>query len=912
MFLFFLSSGRTGLFAVDSASIWGEIRNDSGSPVTGALVTFFKDGGDQGYSVSSGGSGIFLLTGLPPGLYALHCKKDNFSPLYQEGIHLEPSATIHVTVTLNEGASNESSSARIISLDYSNNIHQTILDESTINDLPSAHDVWFLIENLDLSATTNRIDVAGLNGTTPALFSTRGGTSWTQTGYRLNGLDVGDPYLTGTPLIHPDFFSLAFIRTTNAGFPVQTISPGGEFNLITQTGMDRFHGTLQVYGLNALMQSNNISPALKAEGITESHKFNSLIDGNFQLSGPLVRNRLYYFTSVTAGKTSRDIAEFEEENLSSYISGLFSLNIVYDLGSLMLLWTGQMVTDDSFGADRRVPFTATTVNNSYSNVLQGIWNMRLSGSHALKIGLGYTWGRTDNDFQDESRLPYMADIFTGPISGSAPFSRHDGRDLLTFLLRGDGQFIFGGARHQLTYGVEAGKSNSAADTAVRGGMHLYYFDGSPREVMFFNTPSIHRESGLQVNGFIHDSLTFLDFFSFTFGLNASYVRGWIPDQPLPTTGAPISWFNLSPRIGAAVPLNKNRSAALKLSVARYFFRMPLSYLTYGHPNAQGGLVFNWNDANADGIFQSGEQGDLLRREGPYFGGIDPHLRRPFTDELVLSYVKTWAGWTFTLSGFIRETHNLAETVNTGVPFSAYTPVEIADDGDDRIFGTHDDLLFTVYNQNPDTLGNDFYWLTTDVEKNRINTYYGADLTLVKRYGKRVTFFLSLQAIQAEGTNSPGNTEWENDEGVIGTLYDNPNTLINATGRVRWDRGYTGRLGFNYLAPGDIRFAFVIKYYDGQPFTRKIIVTDFNQGPFYIMAHPRGVMRYEYNRTIEVRIEKIFRFGPSRFRIILDAFNIINRALATEENEWTRPEFPLRYATEIQSPRVFRLGLAFHF
>ncbi|MBU4203970.1 MAG: carboxypeptidase-like regulatory domain-containing protein [Acidobacteria bacterium] len=164
MFLFFLSSGRTGLFAVDSASIWGEIRNDSGSPVTGALVTFFKDGGDQGYSVSSGGSGIFLLTGLPPGLYALHCKKDNFSPLYQEGIHLEPSATIHVTVTLNEGASNESSSARIISLDYSNNIHQTILDESTINDLPSAHDVWHLIENLDLSATTNRIDVAGMNG----------------------------------------------------------------------------------------------------------------------------------------------------------------------------------------------------------------------------------------------------------------------------------------------------------------------------------------------------------------------------------------------------------------------------------------------------------------------------------------------------------------------------------------------------------------------------------------------------------------------------------------------------------------------------------------------------------------------------------------------------------------------------
>ncbi|MCK4336621.1 MAG: hypothetical protein KAX11_01675, partial [Candidatus Aminicenantes bacterium] len=70
--------------------------------------------------------------------------------------------------------------------------------------------------------------------------------------------------------------------------------------------------------------------------------------------------------------------------------------------------------------------------------------------------------------------------------------------------------------------------------------------------------------------------------------------------------------------------------------------------------------------------------------------------------------------------------------------------------------------------------------------------------------------------------------------------------------------------------------------------------------------------YEYNRTIEVRLEKTFRFGEKKFRIILDTFNILNRGLATEENEWTGPIFPLRYATEIQSPRVFRLGLAYDF
>jgi hypothetical protein len=86
----------------------------------------------------------------------------------------------------------------------------------------------------------------------------------------------------------------------------------------------------------------------------------------------------------------------------------------------------------------------------------------------------------------------------------------------------------------------------------------------------------------------------------------------------------------------------------------------------------------------------------------------------------------------------------------------------------------------------------------------------------------------------------------------------------------------------------------------------------NQGPFFIQAHPRGVSRYEYNRTVDIRLEKRLILGKTNLRIILDAFNLINRGLATEENEWTGPEYPLRYATEIQSPRVFRLGLVYEF
>jgi hypothetical protein len=79
-----------------------------------------------------------------------------------------------------------------------------------------------------------------------------------------------------------------------------------------------------------------------------------------------------------------------------------------------------------------------------------------------------------------------------------------------------------------------------------------------------------------------------------------------------------------------------------------------------------------------------------------------------------------------------------------------------------------------------------------------------------------------------------------------------------------------------------------------------------------MAHPRGVARYEFNMTNDVRLQKSLRVPGGVLRIIADGFNIFNQHLATEENPWTGEDFLLRFATEIQSPRVFRLGLTYEF
>jgi len=917
-------TGISPLGADESAALRGRVLNAQKQPLTGFAISLLRVSEEDAPAGFTQSDDSFHFAGLDPGIYTIRVEKDGFHPFVSPSFRLEPSQTFFWEVMLFSQDGERLSSGRPVRLDLFQAQHQTIILSSQLRDLPTAHNIWSLIENQDLSATTNRIDVGGLWGNHPALFSARGGGSWTQSVYLLNGMDITDPYTPGLPLASPDFFSLESTRMSDAAHPVAYSTPGGVFNLSTREGGPQTRGGFSAFYTPHVLQGSNISPALQAEGINESHRFNYGLDGNFHLSGPLGSNKLTFFASATANDTQRDIAEYSRDDRSNLLSGLFSLQYRMRTGTFQVLWTGQKIHSPSYGADRGVPFSSTNDRVDFNQIFQAIWKVRIQNRHALKVGLGWTSADHRFDFQDQAVSQHGTELFLGTPVGTAAASQEK-RNTMQFFL--DGQSLLPrifGAWHRIDYGFRAKSSSARTQENINGDLHLGFFEGDPWEVTLFKPSKEQRESGLNLNAYIQDTITLPGLFSFYLGFHLESSRAWFPggDSLAPLEDASgmdyrredvIQWLNLSPRAGVIIPMSRNQSSVLKVTYARYYFTLPLQYLSYGNPEAQGGLVYKWNDGNEDRLFQPDERGGLFRRVGPFYSRIDPELKRPFTDEFMIAYSNTFGrAWSFYLAGFFRTSNDLIKTVNVGVPFSEYKPMQIVDDGDDRIKYSYDDLLFTVFEQRRETLGQDLYLLSNAESGSKATHYFGFDLNLIRRWGRHFTFFLSLTATQAEGMTNPGNTEWENDDGVIGALFDNPNTLINARGRVRFDRAYTGRLGMTYKAPWGFTLGFLIKYYDGQPFTRKIVVSGLNQGPFYIQAHPRGIARYEYNRNIDIHIEKRFTLGQRALRIILDGFNISNLAQATEENEWTGPDYPLRYATEIQSPRVFRLGIAYEF
>lgn len=918
--LFVISLGLKAR-AEEFGLIRGKTSMPDESPLGHVAVQIVRQGHHFEKTLSSDDSGSFSITGLSAGHYTIRFDKPGYRSINLANVYVLPSRTLFIRAVFQNAEGPENSFAEVIRTDFNQCVLQTILDSVNLFFLPSAHNVWALMENQDLSATSNRIDVGGLWNNIPAVFSARGGGSWTQTSYFLNGFDLTDPYWTGMPLFFPDYYALRYTQLYNACHPPYVLSPGGRFNLITQTEQSSFHGGIAAYYIQRSLQASNITPRLEEEGIFEANTFDYFVDGNFHISGPLIKNKLSFFASVTANDLSRDMAEFDDMDKSSLLSGLISLRYNFANSYLRVLWTGQNISYASYGANRKIPFSSTSDRRDDYNVFQLTWATGFQDRHFLKVGFNYTRGFVDSDFQDNASGPHRIEIFKGTPSGPAPLAYKDTRKTFALVIQGDSLFenqIFGD--HWLQYGLRVQKSQSSSKKRIQENLHLRFYDGDPLEVVKFNSPVKHDEASIQFNGYVQDTLTFANLLSLYIGLNFDSSRGWVPgdtsgatSQEISAAESTIRWFSVSPRIGIIIPLSPSKQSALKLSFARYYFRLPLNYLTYGNPGALGGLVYTWNDGNKDGQFEENETGRLIRREGPLYSRIDPELQRPFTDEYAIVFHSAFGSdWYFSFGGFYRGTRNLVRTLNIGVPFSAYDSSYFLDLGDDFIPKTGDDQIFTVYEQWSETLGQDFYLLTNHSDDPRVSHYFGVDLNLVKRLGSPFSFFLSMTATQAEGSTNPGNTEWENDDGVIGTLFDNPNTLINTKGRLRFDRAYTVRIGMLYMAPFDINLGCVIKYYDGQPFSRKIIVEGMNQGPFYIQAHARGAVRYEYNLTLDLRIEKAFPIGKSKLSFSLDGFNILNSGLATEENQWTGPEFILRYATEIQSPRVFRLGLAYKF
>ena len=930
-----LSSGEDILYAqLPQGLIAGSVSaTENSQGIRGVQVTIVGPDEREFLEVETDRSGHYQFLALAPNRYELKFQKAGYATYLIRVVKVQSGRTSYVDVEMEKSPSSVQKTIvedwRSEPLSPWRSPYGNAFDRWQLTQLASARNIWALLENQVPSAVTNRVDEGGIATGVIGLVGVHGG-SWTQNGYRFDGINVTDPYETGKPLVYPDFGSLQEFQVTTASQLSAIPFSSASFSLTSRQGGSAVHGEVEGYYLGEALQSSNLDARLEHFGFTTTPHFKHFGEGQFALGGPAPHlEKWNYFVSLGIQHLSKVVPDFTGIPTTSVYSGLLRVDgSLSPQNQLAFLATGQVVNNSNLSAGPNIAPSATLRGNDRFEVVQGHWIHRRSPATTCELGFGFSHSSPTDTYPSGITEPNRTQLFTGEMTGAAPVESDSART--RFSLTGQAQSwqrLFGG-QHLLSFGVDLEESLATEARRVFGDIQMLFFPPNvPAEVIEYNTPSRPQYRLREFSLFFDDHFQLSNRLFLRFGLRFDASHGFLPSQSSPAgtfvpmrefAGASgvISWASLSPRVGIAIPVLKRFGEGLKLSAsfARYPFPLSMRYLSYANPTSLGGQVFSWSDKNQNGFFEVGEEGPLLHVFGGPYSSVDPQLQRPFTDEWELGLEQLFTRrFQAGLRLFRRDSRKLAETINTGVPFSAYTPVQILDLGDDNIPGTSDDQILTVFNQDPSTLGKDHFLLTNP--PNFHASYKGLEATVRKELADRWFLMMSFTAYKAVSPSSPGNSEFENDPGLIGTLFDNPNTLLNARGRLFFDRAFVGKVAAFGKLPFELYVGTVVKYADGLPFGRRLIVSGFNQGPFFVMATPKGNpggLRTQFNLNFDQRIGRDFKVGRSQLSLLIDIFNLLNRNGSLREFDISGSLFPLRVPLEVQNPRVIRLGINWKF
>jgi hypothetical protein len=777
------------------------------------------------------------------------------------------------------------------------------------------------------------------------------GMSWTVNRFSVEGMTATDPYQPGRPVVLPDTGGVSEVRLSGS---VPTLS----YNF--REPASSWHGSGTFFATGGSLFSNNL-PAPAERGLLQtSSRFHRFVYANAQAGGRVTHWLDAYFSgsgrwasqaAAPADPIGRDLRSWDltttmRASIHSDAANHFDVLVVgaraNDFG--WSLPEGLEALNGRRAAPPILPQSDLREEDHMDFVQLG-WARNFFGGE-FQLRYGYTTAHVDTVADQNLPATYLeiaitrqelayVDLATGLTNGSIPAGpllqtqavkpQHEG-----FAVWRRGNLQHGGITQALTLAATLGRSEAENRFMNPPNALAITANGQPDTAILLHTP---RTTFADVGHFTFsadDQIRLGKSISADLGLSFAGWNGSLPAQGPPVAGREfqfparpdlITWRNAAPRAAIAWQPPGASPLVIRGGYTRFFYPLAGRYLDFGNPNGLSGDEYRWVDANQDGQFYYDETTTLLRRFGGAVSEIDPRLKPPHVDEFFASAEwKLANGFFARVRAFRRTERDRIAALNTGVPFSAYQPRTVLDPGADGLAGTSDDRMLTVYEQDPATFGQDHFLLTNPGGLRMDQRGVVAEGGFNRR---GISAQASFYAGKSWGPTNPGNDFWENDSGVIGSLYADPNTMLFASGNPSTDRSFAGKAWVYFPTPrrfGKLEIMNTAVFTGGYPYARRLLVTGLAQGPFMVDATPRGTAPgyrsdpvYDWNLRVSRTFEmhgSLLRRGS--LRISAEFFNLLNLGARMRVGDLTGPQFLQNLPLEIQPPRFLRGGVSWEF
>jgi hypothetical protein len=278
-----------------TGSIEGTVTDPNGARVAGATVELVSESFRR--TITADDNGFFRALQLPVGLYTVNVAGGSFQPFSRKNVQVTLGQTTPVNVTMAlAGASAEVvvTDTSDLSIDPTSSRIQTNLTERELELLPKGTNF----------STALRAVPSVRPEPSAAGFAIDGATG-VENSFIIDGQEVTNFRTGGLNQSNDLPFQLVReLQVKNSGFEAEFGgATGGVINVVTKSGGNDFHGAFEV-GLNPRDWGATARPILRADETQLEYIFPTKDQGvdffpSGSLSGPVVKDRLWFFASAT-------------------------------------------------------------------------------------------------------------------------------------------------------------------------------------------------------------------------------------------------------------------------------------------------------------------------------------------------------------------------------------------------------------------------------------------------------------------------------------------------------------------------------------------------------------------------------------------------------------------------------------
>jgi hypothetical protein len=627
-----------------SASLVGKVTDESGGAMPGVTVTV-KSPQLQVPQLNTvtGVDGDYRVLELPPGTYSIAFELSGFQTQLRTDVHLTVGLAGKVDVTMKIGALEETIqvSGQSPVVDTVNVTGQTTLMQDQLRTIPMGGTMQEMLPLAAGVSMQSKPDVGDSNLAARSAIITYGVVL--QPTLDVEGINTTTDHAADTA-VYLNSFSLEEVQFKTSGNNADIAFPGVAQVAVLKSGSNTFHGSARGSYENPKWQGNNITPALAAQGITNT---NPIVDpGYFEdildLGGRIIKDRLWFYgaysnQAVTQGQVGFVLAPNADgcwlvtcggttpATVHTDLPG-YSTKVSYQLNSTTKLIASKMYALKHLsvnGGSTSTPLPSTRFQRQPQSAWKG--EMQSAPSTKLLFNVIFGYGGYHVNYIDQPAFntvgfPNGTDVKGNPTSRETsnglnygPAINPEDRPQNRYEMKASMSFIpersFLGGTHQLKIGTTDDWENAGTrilQEKVSGNYQLQFSRGVPSQIVAYNYPFATSTNNLFSQAVYATDVMSIKRVTLNFGVRWERYHNFYPEQTresgqfsalFPPKTYPkqdvLTWVDTVPRVGGAWDVMGNGKTVLKASFGLFGDTMGDLYSNAFNPNASATQTYAW-------------------------------------------------------------------------------------------------------------------------------------------------------------------------------------------------------------------------------------------------------------------------------------------------------------------------------